>query len=120
MVDYHVEEKGNFSMTNIVQTPVEEIELTDAQLEAVYGASSLAGHGTASASVDLMGNDTDGGNAPYSSYTSTDTSTPTSTIVPDTTSTPSIGGNTNILFFKKDKNLFVLKKEEKVKFLHIS
>ena len=100
-------------MTNIVQTPAEEIELTDAQLEAIYGASY-----TDDCSVALK--------SCMSCHTGDDDTSSADTCAPHGTTTDappssSVGAaNPHIFLLKKQKEFVFLKKKDCVKVLHIS
>jgi hypothetical protein len=105
VVEYHEQEKGNFSMTHIAQTPAEEIELTDAQLETVFGAADL--DDTTAAPEDYETDDElpppDGSTLPAPAPASATLTTPP-----------------HVFFFKKDKKIIFFKKDEKVKVFKIS
>jgi len=91
-------------MINIIQTPAEEIELTDAQLEAVCGAWDQGNDNSFLA--DLAGNDPDDEFAPSEEGTF-------SSPAASASNTP------HIFFFKKDKKTIFFKKDDKVKVLKI-
>jgi hypothetical protein len=85
-------------MTNVVQA--EEIELTDAQLKAVCGAWDQGSDDAA---------------APDPTDDGTDDMAPADVAAPSVTGSDPL----HILFFRKRKKLFILKKSEDIKFLHI-
>ena len=106
-------------MTNFVQTPVEEIELTDVQLEAVSGAWGEDNYST-SVSEGYSSNEPGGGAHPspgsFAPPSSGDDAHPSpESFAPSTAAitTP------HVFSFKKQSEFIFLKKDEKTKILKL-